>query len=463
MVRQNTVRWLAVSALLMLIAWPLPAQEARRGGPPPEIRALVDAFLNAVNSSTAGDWETMAKERFSAAFLKARPAADRKKLYDSIKKDFGTVTFERAVREGPEAPLQLQVRGSTGATGTISLEIDAGNPPKITGINVNIGGGPNTGAELTPPLPFNGRMSNDELTRALDDHLTMLTAADTFSGVVLVAKGETPVYQKAFGFADRANKIPNTVRTRFNLGSINKAFTRMAIDQLVAKGRLAYADPLGKFFPEYPQAATRAATVEQLLSHRGGIADFFGPEFNASPKDRFRSNADYFDFVSKRAPLFAPGERNQYCNGCYITLGAVVERVSGMPYERYVAEHIFKLADMTATGYPHADAIEPDIAIGYTRRGGDGQLRSNVYMHGATGSAAGGGYSTAGDLFAFVKAVRQGRLPSEEREGLGIAGGAPGINAIIESDRTWTVIVLANLDPPAAQSLGVAMLRALSR
>jgi CubicO group peptidase (beta-lactamase class C family) len=460
MVPRNIVRWLAVFVLLALFGWRLPAQEVRRGGPPPEIRALVDAFVNAMNGS-ADAWEAMAKERFSAAYLKARPAADRKKLYDSIKKDLGEVTFERAVREGPEAPLQLHVRGSTGATGTITLEIDATTPPKISGVTANVGGTANAGAESTPPLPISGRMSTDELTRALDDYLARLTAADAFSGVVLVAKGETAVYHQAFGLADRGNKIANSTRTRFNLGSINKAFTRMAIDQLVAAGRLAYTDTVGKFFPDYPQEATRAATVEQLLSHRGGIADFFGPEFAASPKDRFRSNADYFDFISKRPPLFAPGARNQYCNGCYITLGAIVERVSGMPYERYVAEHIFKAADMSATGYPHADAIEADVAIGYTRRSADGQLRSNVYLHGATGSAAGGGYSTASDLLAFVNAVRQGKLPSQDRDGLGIAGGAPGINAIIESDSAWTVIVLANVDPPAAQQLGVAMLRAL--
>ena len=133
-----------------------------------------------------------------------------------------------------------------------------------------------------------------------------------------------------------------------------------------------------------------------------------------------------------------------------------------MPYEQYVAEHVFKRADMASTGYPQVDAIEPNVAVGYTRRGDDGRLRSNVYMHGAAGSAAGGGYSTATDLFAYVKAIRAGRLPGRE-SGIGIAGGAPGINAIVESNTAWTVIVLTNLDPPTGQQLGVALMRALER
>jgi D-alanyl-D-alanine carboxypeptidase len=275
-----------------------------------------------------------------------------------------------------------------------------------------------------------------------------------------VAKGETALFHQAYGFADRANQIRSTVRTRFNLGSINKAFTRIAIDQLVEQRQLAYSDTLEKFFPDYPQALSRSATVQQLLSHQAGLADFFGPEFTREPKDRFRSNADYFRFVSARPPLFAPGARNQYCNGCYITLGAIVERVSGKPYEQYVAEHVFGRADMTSTGYPQLDAIEPNVAIGYTRRTPDGQLRSNLYMHGAAGSAAGGGYSTAADLFAFAKAVRKGLFPGADT-GVGIAGGAPGINAMVESAGDWTVVVLANLDPPAASQVGQAIVKAL--
>jgi len=252
------------------------------------------------------------------------------------------------------------------------------------------------------------------------------------------------------------------VRTRFNIGSINKAFTQIAINQLVADGKVSYSDTLGKFFPDYPQSSSRAATIEQLLAHRAGLADFFGPDFNRADKKAFASNADYFKFVGSLPPLFAPGERNQYCNGCYIALGAIVEKVSGMPYERYVADKIFARAEMTNTGYPRTDQPAADVALGYTRRTGSGGLQSNIALHGITGSAAGGGYSTALDLLTFTKAVRAGKFPSADA-GMAIAGGAPGTNAMVEMRRQWTVIVLTNFDPPTGEQIGGAIADALSR
>ena len=202
--------------------------------------------------------------------------------------------------------------------------------------------------------------------------------------------------------------------------------------------------------------------IEQLLTHRAGLADFFGPQFDSAPKSQFASNADYFRFVGSLAPVFAPGERNLYCNGCYIALGAIVEKASGMPYEKYVAEHVFGRAEMTSTGYLRSDRPQPDIAIGYTRRSGDASLKSNAGMHGLTGSAAGGGYSTALDLLTYVKAVRAGRFPGAEAD-MGIAGGAPGTNAIVEARGEWVVIVLTNFDPPVGEEIGLALADALTR
>jgi len=284
------------------------------------------------------------------------------------------------------------------------------------------------------------------------------------------------VYEKALGLANRDRKTPNTLETRFSIGSINKIFTKTAIAQLVAQGRLKLSDTLGAILPDYPQEATKAATIDQLLSHQGGVADFFGPAFDRAPKDQFRSNADYYRLVAAQAPLFAPGARRQYCNGCYIVLGAIITKVTGVPYEDYIAAHVYTPAGMTTAGPTGGGA-----ATGYTRRspGGDGPLRSNADMHGVSGSAAGGGYATARDLLKFDEALRAGRLADAERtawllnvsqvtpgrtEGaLGIAGGAPGLNGILESSRDWTVVVLANLDPPAAQQLGVAIHKQLSQ
>jgi D-alanyl-D-alanine carboxypeptidase len=305
-------------------------------------------------------------------------------------------------------------------------------------------------------------MTSAEIDTRLDAYFTQLAADEAFSGVALVARNGVPLLFKAYGFASREKEIPNNIRTRFNLGSINKTFTQVAIRQLVAAGKLSMTDTLGKFLPDYPQAVSRAATVEQLLGHRAGLADFFGHDFTRAPKSQFASNADYFKFVSALPPTFAPGERNQYCNGCYIALGEIVAKVSGMPYEKYVAEHVFARAEMTSTGYPRSDHPSPDIAQGYTRRGSDGSLRNNIEMHGVSGSAAGGGYSTALDLLTYVKALRAGKFPGANPD-IGIGGGAPGINAIVEARGEWVVIVLSNFDPPAASNPGRAIADALVR
>ena len=146
-----------------------------------------------------------------------------------------------------------------------------------------------------------------------------------------------------------------TAATRFSVASIGKAFTRTAIAQLIGQNKLAMTDTVGKLLPDYPNEQTRAATVEQLLTMKGGVADFFGPALDAAPKSQFASNADYFRFVASQPPLFAPGEREQYCNGCYIVLGAIIERVSGMPYEKYITDNVFKRANMTGAGFTAND------------------------------------------------------------------------------------------------------------
>jgi CubicO group peptidase (beta-lactamase class C family) len=446
----------------LVTAAALSAQVVRSGGPPPEVRAILDGVVAALNSGSADAWEAYAQARFAPALLQKQSRDERARLYRSLVDRLGgAIALGRVTRQGPDAPMELNVKG-TKAEGVIVLELDAGPPPRIADLRAASGELSRTDAGGAPPPPVDGSLPAAELDRRLDGYFSKLADSGEFSGVALVARDGVPVFLKAYGFADREKKIPNTIRTRFNLGSINKAFTQVAINQLVAAGKLSYSDTLGQFYPDYPQEVSRRATLEQLLGHRGGLSDFFGPEFSSAPKSRFASNADYFRFVGSLPPAFAPGERSQYCNGCYIALGAIVERVSGMPYEKYVADNVFARAEMTSTGYPRSDRPEPDIATGYTRRGGDGSLGSNIDLHGVSGSAAGGGYSTALDLLTYVKAVRAGRFPGANPE-MGIAGGAPGINAIVETRGPWAVIVMANLDPPAAMRVGSALADALSR
>jgi CubicO group peptidase (beta-lactamase class C family) len=331
-------------------------------------------------------------------------------------------------------------------------------------------------SDLQAP-PINPGMSRDEFSSASDGYLSRLAAKGEFAGVVLIAKDGEKVLERGYGPADRDRKTQMTPELRFNIASIGKAFTKVAIGQLIAARKLSLTDTIQSRVPDYPNVDARGATVEQLLNHTGGIADFFGPRFDAAPKDGFQSNADYYRFIASEPPVFTPGSQKQYCNGCYIVLGEIISRVSGMPYERYIAEHIFKPAGMTGAGF--LSPTDPQIAPGYTRRGSDDGLGSNAAMHGHHGSGAGGSYARAADLLAFDNALRERRLLDATMTGWyfnaspvtagrmsassGIAGGAPGANAALNGDGTWTIIVLGNLDPPNATRVASAFRRQLQR
>ncbi len=437
-------------------------QQLLMGGPPPEIRNHIDSLVKALNSTAPEAWEKMAQEHFSASQLRRQTVDERKRAYENIRRDFGTITLGRV--EGPDQPLLLHIQGATGANGVVELTLENDPPFKIEKIGVRIeASGNSTEASVGAP-PVNGTMSEEQLTAVLNEYFRELAQKDLFSGDVLIARDGKTVYTGSAGFADRSNKLQNGPSTRFNVGSIDKAFTKTAIEQLVAKGKISLSDTIGKLLPDYPQPESRAATVDQLLHHSAGIADIFGKEFDNASKDRFRSNADYYRFVSGRKPMFSPGARTLYCNGCYVVLGAIIERISSMPYERYVEENIFKPAGMDSTGFLQADGINPDVAVGYAHPEHGGALQSNVLMNGAAGCAAGGGYSSTGDLFRYSEALRTQRIPDvASSNSLNVGGGAPGINAVVHESGPWTVVVLGNLDPPAAEIIGSALTRSLSR
>lgn len=334
--------------------------------------------------------------------------------------------------------------------------------------------------------PIHGTMTPAELGSALERWLAPQAASGAFAGVVLVARDGTVLFERAYGTADREHGTAMSTDLRFSVASIGKAFTKAAIGQLVQAGKLRFTDTIGTVLPDYPNSEARGGTVAQLLNHQGGIVDFFGPEFDATPKERFRSNANYFAFVAPKPLLFPPGTRNQYCNGCYIVLGEIIAKVAGTTYERYVEEHVFGRAGMKTAGF--LSVGDPDVAQPYTRRRGDGTNPvAAVGLHGLRGSAAGGAFARAADLLAFDQAARSEHLLnavmtdwfyggiSEEavpaalksgkasggRRALGIAGGAPGMNANLEAGPTWTIVVAGNLDPPSAGRIASAIRRAL--
>ncbi len=306
------------------------------------------------------------------------------------------------------------------------------------------------------------------------------TSADRFSGAVIVAKNGKTLFGQAYGLSDREKKTPNTLKTRFRLGSMNKMFTAVATLQLAQRGKLDLKTPFGNYLTDYPNKDVASkVTIEQLLSHTGGTGDIFGPEFDKNRLE-LKTLQDYVKLYGNRGPEFAPGSRWQYSNYGFLLLGVIVEKVSGQSYYDYVRDQIFKPAGMTATASEPEEQVVADRSIGYTRFTGDG-LKPNTDTLPYRGTSAGGGYSTVEDLLKFATALQTHKLLNAQYTEMlttgnvdtpmgakyaygfmdtningtrcfGHGGGAPGMNGELKicPGPGYVVAVLANMDPPAA-------------
>lgn len=321
-----------------------------------------------------------------------------------------------------------------------------------------------------PPLALNAQMTDAEIGAALDPWLAGLRREGVFNGALLVARDGREIYARSHGARDLATGAEIAADDRFPIASIGKAFTHVAIAQLIGQGRLAPETTIADVLPDYPNAVSRTATVEQLLTHRGGVADIFGPAFRALPKEQLTGNHAYYEFVSRQPSTFAPGAGQEYCNGCYVVLGEIIEVVSGQPYERYLAEHVFAPAGMTRSAFLRHDQLPADAARFIGHPMGPGTPPQDVSrFHGVSGSAAGNVYSTLRDVLAFDNALREHRLlnpdltaqvlrgaPETGRASarIGFAGGGPGVNTLLFGNGAWTVIVLTNFEEPAGETIG---------
>jgi len=319
----------------------------------------------------------------------------------------------------------------------------------------------------------------------IDSYLSSLVAENKLSGAVLVAKDGVTVASKAAGIANKASGALITLTTKFNLGSLNKMFTAVAIAQLAQAGRLSFNDPVSKHLPDYPnKEVADKVTIHQLLTHTSGMGMYWNEKFMAQ-REKLVTVADHLPLFASDPLLFPPGEKFQYSNSGYMVLGAIIEKLSGQDYYSYVQEHTYKPAGMTETGFYEPGKEIPNLAIGYSRMSPDGkrleEARDNTNTREVKGGPAGGGYSTVGDLVKFHTALRNYKLLNEEytklvttgkvdaagpigRYGYGFGdkvfegkhivghnGGSPGISANFEMypELGYTAVILMNADPPA--------------
>jgi CubicO group peptidase (beta-lactamase class C family) len=416
-------------------------------------------WVRAFNSGSAEQMEAFALANYTPEMLARRDAAGRRTMYEQIWQRHGKLTVNKIAADGGE--LTVGVTPERGPALTIRFAIEPAAPHRIGGLGIDIGSGDSE--RKGPPLP-----PLDLKKESLDDYLRKL---DGFSGTVLVARDGNVQFEKAYGLASRRYEVPNKVTTRYNLGSITKDFTKVAIGQLAQAGKLKVDAPIATYLPNYPnKEIAQKVTVQQLVDHTSGLGDIFTPRFFQRNPMQFTTLQHFLDFFAAEPLKFEPGKGEAYSNYGYIVLGAIIEAVSGENYFDYIQKHVFDPVKMTGSGF--FDLREPvgDLAIGHTNR--DGVWRENVTARPSPrGIPAGGSYSSARDLLLFDRALRGKKLLNDEwtrwwfggdpdTEGTW-AGGSPGVNASISSNGTWTVVVLTNLDPPLAEKLSPQIFRAL--
>jgi CubicO group peptidase (beta-lactamase class C family) len=479
----RTIRTALFTLLALACLITNPGSLAKTGQQPPENMTAkapdteagrrFSAWLQALNS---GDLKNL------KAFHTASGAGDR--VDRRAQQDFGFyrqtrgLQLRKVVQSSEHEIVALVQAELTEAWFQASITVAAQPPHPVSSISIR---------RATNPSPV--RVSEAEAVKVLEAYLKKLVAADAFSGTVLVAKNGKPIFTNAYGTANFAYGVPNRIDTKFNLGSMNKMFTAVAICQLAEQGKLAFNDPIGKHLTDYPnKSVAEKVTIHHLLTHTSGIGDYFNEKFMEASRDKFRSIKDYFPLFVDKPLEFEPGARFRYSNAGFMVLGAVVQKVSGKDYFDYVREHLYKPAGMINTDAYELDRDIPNLAYGYTRDGlGDdfegGARRNNLFMHVIKGGPAGGGYSTVEDLLRFDIALRQNKFFSAAQRDIlisgkvdamggkyaygfmdhtingkrivGHGGGFPGINSQLDIylDNGYTVAVMSNYDPPAAQNV----------
>jgi CubicO group peptidase (beta-lactamase class C family) len=374
---------------------------------------------------------------------------------------------EPEVMQGEQGPSgELRYTLPTGRRLSLTLSLTGGDSPRIDRFG------------LRPLPPRVAVVAPAQLPAVIGERVKAESAAGRFSGAVLVARGDEVIYAGAVGLADRTTGRINTLDTPFNLGSINKMFTAIAIAQLQAAGKLDWQDTVGRHLPRFPNPTIRdRVTIHQLLTHTSGVGSYWNEAHDAR-KHEIDTQQEFLQTFVDEPLRFAPGAGLEYSNGGPVILGLVVEALGGTDYYRYIREHIYRPAGMTHADHHRRDDAKSGVALGYLQTK-EGDWQDNGSTLSLRGSAAGGGYASVRDLLAFSRALSNERLLTRAqletlwtphnrmgpmgygylfsiggtpgRRWVGHNGGAPGISAefLHYPEDGLAIIVLANQDRAA--------------
>lgn len=327
------------------------------------------------------------------------------------------------------------------------------------------------------------------LEQRLDSAVTAKLAEMGAPGVIVGISVPGDIdYVRAFGSADLATGAPMVVDDHMRIGSVTKTFSGTAVLQLVDQGRISLSDPISRYVDGVPNGS--AITLDMLGRMRSGLFDytqdqqaFLGPVYTESPKgpDAFGfTPQELLDIAFAHPPNFAPGAEYEYSNTNTVLLARVVERVTGVPFDDYLAQHVFGPAGLTQTSYPPNGAMPEPFAHGYTPAP-DGHLLDATFWNPSWSDAAGRIVSTYADQRTWAAVLGTGALLSPATQaarlsnmssvvpdvGYGFAifnahgwighnGDIPGYATVTVylPERDATLVVMVNSDAPEPHSAG---------
>ncbi|MBE2207339.1 MAG: serine hydrolase [Saprospiraceae bacterium] len=250
-----------------------------------------------------------------------------------------------------------------------------------------------------------------DLNSKIDQLLSAQFPADGPGCTAIVAKGDQVLYRKAFGMAHLELDVPMKPEHVFRIGSITKQFTGAAILKLEEAGKLSVQDDITKYLPDYPTQGHKI-TIEHLLTHTSGIRSYTDmPEFGSVMRTD-KSPEEFIAFFKDQPMDFAPGEKWQYNNSGYFLLGVIIEKVSGMPYDKYIEETFFKPLGMSHSHYGHNAPVFKNRVAGYTLSN-DGVVNCDLLSMDLP-YAAGSLLSNVDNLYTWYRAVMSGKVLSKK-------------------------------------------------
>lgn len=242
----------------------------------------------------------------------------------------------------------------------------------------------------------------------LDNYMKAQANLNDFSGAALIAKDNKIIYQKAFGAANKEWNVPNTLQTKFRIGSLTKQFTAAAVLQLAEAGKLNLDDRLSKYFPDFPKGDS--VTIHMLLNHTSGIKSYTNMPKYISVATLPYSKDSVIAFFKNEPYEFSPGTKYNYNNSGYFLLGYIVEKVSGQSYSDFVSGNVIKKAGLQNTLVDRLDSILSNRAQGYSRTSSGWRNAPFIAME--FPYSAGALVSTLEDMHAWNKALYNGKIVS---------------------------------------------------